>query len=357
MSPESLHEFPGLSPAAFQHPFDVQATENLQKIPILPDLLKKLSSSVFEKQMYLWNVSSKVRLGPKQGRPVYDQFLKAAQILDIPALPEVYISSEYTINALAFGLERYQITLYAGLIDYLTEEELLAVIGHELGHVKCQHMLYKTIVYLLRLFGVSVLTNNLPAGTGQLVLLSLQLAILNWERMAELSCDRAALLVVQDPEIVASALSKLAGGSKKILPEINLDSVLTQAQEYDEAEDGFVEKLFKVNMMLIQTHPFPIVRVKEIINWGASEQFEQIMAGDYVHMGDVSALALSEPVGKVCPGCKRIANVSAAACSGCGSNLKGASWVCMNCSIMVFPSWTTCPGCGNQLQVDMEKAA
>ena len=357
MTSTSPHEFPGLSPAAFQHPFDVQATENLRKIPLLPNLLKTISSSVFEKQMRLMNIASTVRLGPNQGRPVYEKFTQAAKILDLPDLPEIYISSQYIINAIAFGLDKYQITLYAGLIDYLTEEELLAVIGHELGHVKCQHMLYKTIVYILRTFGMGALYDLLPAGTGRLASLSLQLAILNWERMAELSCDRAALLVVQDPDVVASALSKLAGGSKKILPEIDLESVLAQAQEYEDSDEGFVERLFKVNMMLLQTHPFPVVRVKEIMEWGKGEQYQHIVAGDYLHADSSAALILSEPIGKICPTCKRIVNGSALSCAACGSSLKNAGCVCTNCQIKVFLTWTTCPGCGRQLQEDLKKAA
>ena len=357
MNHEELKDFPGLSAAAFQHPSDVQATDNLQKVPLLPLLLRKLSGSVFEKQMRLMNVANNVRLSSNQGKPIYDKFVKAATILDLPDLPEIYMNSQYVINATAFGLERYQITLYAGLVDFLTEEELLAVIGHELGHVKCQHMLYKTMAYILRYLGISVLTDLMPAGTGTLASISLQLAILNWERMAELSCDRAALLVVQDPEIVASALSKLAGGSKKVLPEINLTSILEQAEEYHDTDLTLAEKIFKVNMMLLQTHPFPIVRAKEIMDWGETDHYQDILHGDYVHHDDSSALVVTEPVSKVCPTCKRMADASAITCRACGGSLKGARHVCSNCEIMVFPTWTTCPGCGSQLKTEEKQAA
>ena len=346
----TLREFPYLSPAAFQHPLDVQAIANLRKVPLLAPVIKTISSSVFEKQMRLMSISSSIRLGPNQGRSVYQKFEKAAAILDLPELPELYVSSQYVINAVAFGVDKYQITLFAGLIDFLTEAELLAVIGHELGHVKCQHMLYKTMAYLLRYFGIEVLYNLLPPGTGALASIPLQLAILHWERMAEFSCDRAALLVVQDSTVVASTLAKLAGGSKKILAEINLDEVLTQAQEYDESSDGLIEKIFKINMMLRQTHPFPIVRAKEIIGWGSSDQYENILAGNYVQDASSPALILAEPVGKVCPNCEQIVSVSAPFCLACGSSLKGARRICMRCHIKVFSTWQTCPRCGNQLQ-------
>jgi Zn-dependent protease with chaperone function len=347
---DKLREFPGLSPAAFQHPLDVQATANLKKVPLLSTLITKLSSSVFEKQMRLMSISSAVRLGPNQGGSIYKKFAKAASILDLPELPEVYVSNRYLINAYAFGIENYQITLFAGLIDSLTEAELLAVIGHELGHVKCEHMLYKTMAYILRMFGAEFLKTLLPTGMGTLATISLQLSILHWERMAELSCDRAALLVVQDREVVASALSKLAGGSQKILPEINLEGVLQQAEEYEDSGDGLIEQILKVNMMLLQTHPFPIVRAKEIMEWGDSEHYQHILRGDYVHNADSPALVITEPVGKVCPHCKQISNVTASVCLACGNSLRNAWQVCTNCHIKVFSTWTTCPGCGNQLK-------
>jgi len=354
---KSLHEFPDLSAAAFQHPLDVQATVNLSKVPLLPPLLKLLSSSVFEKQMRLMSIANTVRLGPNQGRSVYEKFTKAAKILDLPELPEIYVSNQYVVNAFAFGLKEYQITLYAGLIDALTEEELLAVIGHELGHIKCEHMLYKTVVYILRFFGLQFLLRLLPAGTGQLATIPLQLAILQWERMAELSGDRAAMLVVQDREVVASALSKLAGGSQRILPEINLEEILRQAEDYKDSDEGIVEQLFKVQMMLIQTHPFPIVRAKEIMEWGESDQYQSILNGDYVRQANSPSLVVTEPVAKVCSNCKNLSNASASTCLACGNSLKGARLVCANCHVKVFSTWETCPKCGSSLKESVEKAA
>jgi Zn-dependent protease with chaperone function/RNA polymerase subunit RPABC4/transcription elongation factor Spt4 len=352
MDAAKLHEFPDLSPMAFQHPLDVQAIENIRRVPLLATVIERLSASVFEKQMRLMSIANTVRLSPKQGRSIYEKFTKAAKILDLPDLPdlpEIYVSSQYVINAVAFGVKQYQITLYAGLIDFLTEEELLAVIGHELGHIKCQHMLYKTMAYILRYLGVEVLYSLLPAGTGMLAAIPLQLAILHWERMAEFSCDRAALLVVQDPQVVASALSKLAGGSQKILPEINLDEVLQQAQEYDESEEQLLEKIMKINMLLLQTHPFPIVRAKEIMEWSESEQYQAILQGDYVRHVSSPALLVSEPVGRICPKCGQLGQIDAATCLACGSSMGGGRRVCANCRIKVFSTWTTCPGCGQTL--------
>ncbi len=345
---DKLKEFPGLSPAAFQHPLDVQAVGGIRQVPLLGVLLKAISGSVWERQMWLSQISSAVRLGPNQGRSVYDKFVKAATILDIPELPAIYISNRYEVNAYAFGIEKYQITLYSGLVDALSEEELLAVIGHELGHIKCDHMLYKTMAFILRLLGTNMLYSLLPAGTGMLASISLQLSLLHWERMAEFSCDRASLVVVQDESVVASALTKLAGGSQKLLPEIHLDSILQQAQEYEDAGDNLLENIFKVNMMLFQTHPFPIVRAKEIMEWAKSEQYQNILNGNYVR-GASTAEVLPEPTLLSCPNCRQLNGTKSPFCLACGADLKQARLVCARCQIKVFPNWQKCPGCGAQL--------
>ena len=129
METPELREFKDLSPIAFQHPLDIQATTNLKKVPLLTPLLKLISSNIFEKQMHLMSISNAVRLGPNQGASIYQKFTKAAEILDLPELPEIYVSNRYVINAYAFGIKNYQITLFSGLIDTLNEDELMAVIG------------------------------------------------------------------------------------------------------------------------------------------------------------------------------------------------------------------------------------
>lgn len=53
-------------------------------------------------------------------------------------------------------------------------------------------------------------------------------ALLRWLRAAELTCDRAALLVAQDSTVVIGALMKLAGGSPAFAHELSVDAFLQQ---------------------------------------------------------------------------------------------------------------------------------
>lgn len=348
-------EFPDLHYRAFQHPLDREALKALEKVKFLDVAVRKLSEWFSEKSLRLLHVSSNLRLGPRQCPSLYTKFVEAAATLDVRKLPEVYVDSSGTINAYASGMENYTITLCSGLIDMLTEDELLAVIGHELGHIKCDHQLYKTMAYILTVFGADLLSSMLPLGVGTVATLGIQLAIFHWYRMAEFSCDRAALLVVQDPQVVASTLTKLAGYSPKILPEINMEEVLRQADEYEEMGDKFLEKALKLLQAINQTHPMPIVRVKEILKWSRSPEYQAILAGDYLTTAaeqqavPVPVTPIEGPIGLLCPGCNGIVPVHVQFCVKCGARLRGAARVCTRCRNQVAETWKICSHCGAKL--------
>lgn len=94
-----------------------------------------------------------------------------------------------------------------------------AIIAHELGHLKCSHGVWLTMANVIASSTVSAL----PLLSG-----ALEDGLLRWLRAAELTCDRAALLVAQDHRVVISTLMKLAGGSPKLNAELNIDAFLHQ---------------------------------------------------------------------------------------------------------------------------------
>ena len=76
---------------------------------------------------------------------------------------------------------------------------------------------------------------RLPILAG-LPLLAIQLALLEWSRAAELSCDRAAALVTRDPQAVCRALMVMAAG--EAADDLNLDAFIAQGMEYSEGGSG-----------------------------------------------------------------------------------------------------------------------
>lgn len=273
-------KFPGISLKAIQHKFDSVATEGLKKIPLLPQLFKILNKIFSEEALYVIFTGQALRVTPNQYSRLYKVYREAIEILDLPYEPEFFLQTAEVPNAFAMGMDRKFVVVTSGLTEILTEEELLFVIGHELGHNKFDHMLNKTIAYILGSLGVGVITAVL-GGVGQLAALSLQLGLLHWSRMAEFSADRAGFLVVQDRNTALRALSKLAGYSHKYSDgEVNIDEVLMQARQLDET--NLLQTVHKYIAMLQMTHPFVPYRVKELDEWIKSQECQNILNGMYI---------------------------------------------------------------------------
>ncbi len=263
---------------------DKQAIATLEKTPFLPQLVQQLSKSVLERFTHIDLVSSNTRVHASQYASLHQKYLKLAETLDVYPVPDLFIDSRHDINAYATGMNQYFIVVYSGLIDILTEDELLAILGHELGHVKCNHMLYMTMVNLIRQYGAGYLISSLlPPIAGAVVSYSIQLALLEWYRKAEFSCDRAALIATQNEEGIVGALSKLAGYSKHLPdPEFSLEAIKDQAQEYDDVgTDSVVDKMVKLWLLMGRTHPHPVIRAREISNWANGTDYHDILAGNY----------------------------------------------------------------------------
>ncbi len=86
--------------------------------------------------MRLITLASSVRVTDRQFPRVYALHLEACRLLDMPYVPEVFVSPSPFLNAGAVGMDKPFITLNSATVDLLTDDELLAIIGHELGHIK-----------------------------------------------------------------------------------------------------------------------------------------------------------------------------------------------------------------------------
>ncbi len=358
--PENLRTFPGLSYRAFQHPLDREARRALEAIPLVPKLVRKWSELVTERVLHMNHIANNLRVSETQYPSLYRQFVRMAEVLDLPRLPSLYIETSPTINAYAMGMENYFVVVTTGLMELLTEDEVLAILGHELGHIKCEHMLYRNMVVLMFKYGAGILDALIP-GIAQFMVVGFKLALLEWNRKSEFSSDRAGLLATQKPEAIAGALSKLAG----VLPYAdneppNIEAVYQQAQDFEEwDDDSLFNKIIKLNMLLERTHPFSVVRVKEILDWAESDQYKSILSGDYRALaeGRLSAegqvqseqQGLPTPTGLVCPKCNTVWPSNMAFCGQCGTSLRGAMVICGTCGDPVQPGEQVCNRCGRPL--------
>lgn len=143
--------------------------------------------------------------------------------------------------------------------------------AHELGHLKCDHGLWLTFANIVTLGAYSI------PGLGGLIAQRLEEQLFRWIRAAELTCDRAALLVAQDPKVIISVLMKLAGGCPSLSEQLNVDAFLEQARSYDKASSspiGWYIRNAQTNQL---SHPLPVLRAREIDEWSRSQQYKLLL--------------------------------------------------------------------------------
>jgi Zn-dependent protease with chaperone function len=273
---------PDIAPVAFQHPLDRQATEQLKKIPGFDSVVKKCLEYGFERVEHVVNTASNIRVGPNQLPWIYQMLRECCQVLDVDE-PGLYIA-DGPPNAITAGHTKSWVVLYTGLLDVMSRDEIMAVIAHELGHIKCGHVLYRQMASWIGQIGTVI--GHMTLGIGGVMVTPIEAGLTLWARRSELSADRAALLVMQDPTPCMSALMKLAGGSVRLAAELDLDAFLEQARQYrDDIDRSQSDRFYRLVASLHKgDHPFGVERARELLDWIETDEPHRILSGDYARL-------------------------------------------------------------------------
>ena len=269
--PVEGYQLKGISSKAYEHPADRAATASLQSIPYLDRVVRKLIELGYERALRQAYLGSSVRLGEDQLPKVWRLHERAYKTLDLEPVPDLYLTQFPIANASTIGAGRPLVVLQSGLLKLLDDEQLYAVFAHEAGHVLSDHVLYGTALSILSSI------SRLPGIP--LPLMPLRAALMEWYRSAELSCDRAAALVTRDPLTVCRVLMVIAAGAEA--KRLDLDVFMKQGQEYREKGSG-LERLSRLLLDLNVTHPMPVRRIHELMEWVGSGEYDRIVNGSYV---------------------------------------------------------------------------
>lgn len=261
----------GLDPTTYEHDFDKSALAKMKNIPRLDDVLNFITRYAVEKVYSIQYTGSHLRVSENRYPKIYSYLKQACEVLDMETIPELYIKWDYTIDAMTVGNEHPIIVLNSGLLDLCTDDEIMFLIGHELGHIKSKHMLYHMtgevlsfILDFIPFFGIIG-----------------QVGICYWDRMSDLTADRAGLLCCQNQDAMISALMKMAGVPIKEYSKIQTEAFLEQAEKFQGLTDlssvdndksaKWIEKV----SIAFSKEPWTVMRASELLKWIKSGEYDK----------------------------------------------------------------------------------
>lgn len=266
----------GLRPEVYEHPFDRTALASLEKMPGVSVLLRKINEYGIDRLLRLQCLGSEIRVTPRNFPKLNQAFVETCKILDVAQLPELYLfrGTGY-IQTYTIGVEKPLVNINLEGMEWLSHDELLYVLGHEVAHIKSRHLLYHQMALVMP--ALKNLINMTTLGLGGFAASGVELAFWNWLMMAKFTADRAGLLACQDTNVAIAALMKLAGLPEEYLTTAVIEDFLTQAREF--ATDSFdnLDKLTKTLSFTEYKHSWAIMRTSELLKWVDSGEYEDII--------------------------------------------------------------------------------
>jgi Zn-dependent protease with chaperone function len=207
-------------------------------------------------------LGSAVKVTDQQYPRVYHAARAAGAALRV-TVPSVFAAPSDTIKVAVLGTDDApHLIVNLQLAERLDDTQLIAAIGHELGHVQNGHIFYATALHYLR---------HSAAFYVRWVVQPAIMTLQAWSRRAEVTCDRAALLAVRDLDKTLQALVAIELGLDKgaaFSPEDYLRSVPDAKRGI-----GRYAELFR-------SHPQLPKRVQALRLFAGSAMYAQATGGD-----------------------------------------------------------------------------
>ena len=292
----------------FIHPDDAAALQALKNIPIFPTVMEKVFQFGLDEIQWSENVTTNLRLSDSQLPEIYKHLPPICQKLGIQ-IPELYLQMSPIPNAWTSGNNRVYIVVTLGLIKRFKDEELIAVLAHECGHILCQHVLYSMLADSLYNLG-DFFMESIAGQIGSVAMKPLKQALMTWSRASELTADRVACLITS-ASTMTKVLARLEGIPKTILNDMNYEAWATQGADYENLKNGNSwKKIIRYMSNSGLDHPYGPVRAYEVNQWGKSWQCKQLK----------NQIKLLEN-GKKCPKCGNLIDEQWNFCRCCGNKL------------------------------------
>jgi heat shock protein HtpX len=190
----------------------------------------------FSDKLVLWSTGSRV-IQDDEYPELHRMVEKLCKEADIP-IPRIAIMQSPVPNAFATGRspKHAVVACTDSLMRLLKEDELEAVLAHELSHVKNRDILTMTIASFIAMLAAIIMQNFLFAslfsrrgdGAGAWIIAGIVAAIV-WlvatllmmalSRYREFAADRGSAYITNNPRALMSALNKISGRMDVVPPE------------------------------------------------------------------------------------------------------------------------------------------
>ena len=271
----SLLRLPGgyeIVPGEFEHPSMQPMNQALRRSLVLNRLAETISQKVGKP----WYEScfNSVQTTEKQYGRVYELAMVAAQRIGFPRVPAVYIEADRGYQSNTYGSEQDAfVNIGTFLPKLLTDRELLFILGHEFGHLKCRHALWMTVsMFLVGQARGNLMSEGILSYVSnplKIIESGVESVITNWMRVADLTADRAALLVSGDIALARRTLFLLYFRSRRELSEVDVD-------EWTKRQEAQASAMTKVSQIMTSSTPYLGLRLRALEEFHASSRYAEL---------------------------------------------------------------------------------
>lgn len=258
--------------SAFEWAADGKAMAALRSMKTLNAVAKTVSEKVGRRWIEV--TFNGVLLGEKQLPHIYGQAVRAARILGMSNMPDVYLSGERSWDCLTFGSDEDSfIVIGSALAGNFQGADMLFLLAREMGHCRAGHALWKTVI---RFFlgeqgpGKGVMAGgifNAILSPTALIESAIEVPLLAWARQAEITADRAGLLTVGDEETARRVLLSWSLKSSFIYRQMNIEAWLEQQADDD---DGYS----RLSELTTTSTPYLGPRLKILTEFAKSRELQ-----------------------------------------------------------------------------------
>lgn len=269
--------FKHLDPAVYMHPTAAEALQQLKNLPGVQNLLSKMQTLGEQSFGEAFFAANGLRVGPKQYPDLYGKLMAVCRIMGIQQMPALYLSyvdifGDMGLYSYSGGSEAHPfIVLSPQLLSVFDEQDLLAALATEIGHIHCGHMPYKIAADCLPLIMHKAFKKTPLEAMAENISLPVQQALLIWRLKANLSADRTMMLVLQNEKASFNYLLKQTGGT--VASRASLEAFVQQAQQLNQTLiHQWLDKYWQQFLYSHRVFSFPVWRAAELLQWTREDQ-------------------------------------------------------------------------------------